>query len=131
MIVCESKNQMLSNQVSFERFLDVDRDVLATSSPTTDAEILAEVMAATETNENEEESSDDDDICNPPTRPSKGELEDALDVISNSSFYSVKYGEEIQSLVLKLQSLFRSDELHNRKQQQIIDYFGNIWIDMF
>ena len=87
-------------------------------------------MAAIETNENEEESCDDDDIeeiCdNPPTCPSKRELEDALDVISNSSFYSAKYGEEIQSLVLKLQSLFRSDELHNRKHQKITDYFGNI-----
>ena len=75
--------------LSVESFLDVDRGVITTSSPTTDAPSIAEVMAATENNENEESSDGDDveEICDDlPTRPSIGELEYALDVISKSSF---------------------------------------------
>ena len=54
----------------------------------------------------------------------KAALEDSIETLHNASLYSLKYGEELQSLVLKMDMLLCKERLESCKQRQVTDYFN-------
>ncbi|XP_065681432.1 tigger transposable element-derived protein 2-like [Hydra vulgaris] len=104
-------------------------DVVTTGSLATNAEIIAQILDPNfENNDNEVEDSIDEatDVEAPP-RPSDIQLEIAFETIQNTSLYSSKYGNEIQSLALKLEDLMKMEKMDNLKQYKITDFFQKLW----
>ncbi|XP_065662688.1 tigger transposable element-derived protein 4-like [Hydra vulgaris] len=80
-----------------------------------------------ENDDNEVEDSVDEAIdVEAPPRPSDIQLEIAFETIQNVSLYSSKYGNEIQSLALKLEDLMKMEKMDNLKQYQITDSFQKL-----
>ncbi|XP_065662532.1 tigger transposable element-derived protein 4-like [Hydra vulgaris] len=111
-----------------ESYIGLDCNVVTTGSLATDAEIIAQILDPNfENDDNEVEDSVDEAIdVEAPPRPSDIQLEIAFETIQNASLYSSKYGNEIQSLALKLEDLMKMEKMDNLKQYQITDFFQKL-----
>ncbi|XP_065642738.1 tigger transposable element-derived protein 4-like [Hydra vulgaris] len=118
----------VQEDLSAESYIGLDCDVVTTGSLATDAEIIAQILDPNfENDDNEVEDSVDEAIdVKAPPRPSDIQLEIAFETIQNASLYSSKYGNEIQSLALKLEDLMKMEKMDNLKQYQITDFFQKL-----
>ncbi|XP_065652997.1 tigger transposable element-derived protein 4-like [Hydra vulgaris] len=118
----------VQEDLSAESYIGLDCDVVTTGSLATDAEIIAQILDPNfENDDNEVEDSVDEAIdVEAPPRPSDIQLEIAFETIQNASLYSSKYGNEIQSLALKLEDLMKMEKMDNLKQYQITDFFQKL-----
>ncbi|XP_065667946.1 tigger transposable element-derived protein 4-like [Hydra vulgaris] len=118
----------VQEDLSAESYIGLDCDVVTTGSLATDAEIIAQILDPNfENDDNEVEDSVDEAIdVEAPPRPSDIQLEIAFETIQNASLYSSKYGNEIQSLALKLEDLMKMGKMDNLKQYQITDFFQKL-----
>ncbi|XP_065642520.1 tigger transposable element-derived protein 6-like [Hydra vulgaris] len=118
----------VQEDLSAESYIGLDCDVVTTGSLATDAEIIAQILDPNfENDDNEVEDSVDEAIdVEAPPRPSDIQLEIAFETIQNVSLYSSKYGNEIQSLALKLEDLMKMEKMDNLKQYQITDFFQKL-----
>ena len=65
----------------------------------------------------------DDLDCLPPlTRPSKGDIKEALDKLQDLSLFS-SYGDEIRSLTLKIETFLNKEQTEGLKQSHLTDFF--------
>ncbi|XP_065684412.1 tigger transposable element-derived protein 4-like [Hydra vulgaris] len=110
----------VQEDLSAESYIGLDCDVVTTGSLATDAEIIAQILDPNfENDDNEGEDSVDEAIdVEAPPRPSDIQLEIAFETIQNALLYSSKYGNEIQSLTLKLKDLMKMAKMDNLKQYQ-------------
>ncbi|XP_065645821.1 tigger transposable element-derived protein 4-like [Hydra vulgaris] len=118
----------VQEDLSAESYIGLDCDVVTTGSLATDAEIIAQILDPNfENDDNEVEDSVDEAIdVEAPPRPSDIQLEIAFETIQNASLYSSKYGNEIQSLALKLEDLMKMEKMDNLKEYQITDFFQKL-----
>ena len=65
---------------------------------------------------------DDLDFSPPLTRPSKSDVEEALDKLQDLSLFS-SYGNEIQSLTLKIETSLNKERMESLKQSYVTDFF--------
>ena len=95
----------VQNTLSAESFVELDSEFVSSASCVCDADILAEVTQpdSIEDEDDDDDNDDDDDLndntddldCLPPlTRPSKGDIEDALNKLQDLSLFS-SCGDEI------------------------------------
>ena len=89
------------------------------------ADILAEVIRPDSIGDKDDDDDNDDDLnyniddldCSPPpTRPSKGDIVEALDKLQDLSLFS-SYGHEIRSLTLK-----SKEQTEGLKQSHLTDF---------
>ncbi|XP_012555218.2 tigger transposable element-derived protein 6-like [Hydra vulgaris] len=106
---------------SAESYIGLDCNVVTTGSLATDAEIITQILDPNFENFEVEDSDDEAIDVEAPPRPSDIQLEIAFETIQNASQYSSKYGNEIQSLALKLEDLMKMEKMDNLKQYQITD----------
>ena len=94
--------------LSAESFVELDSEVVTSASRMSDTNILAEVIRTHSVEYEDDDDNNDDDLndniddlgCPPPlTRPSKGDIEEALDKLQDLSLFS-SYGDEIRSLIV-------------------------------
>ncbi|XP_065674129.1 tigger transposable element-derived protein 4-like [Hydra vulgaris] len=118
----------VQKDLSADSYIGLDCDVVTTGSLATDAEIIAQILDPNfENDDNEVEDSVDEAVdVEAPPRPSDIQLEIAFETIQNASLYSSKYGNEIQSLALKLEGLMKMEKIDNLKQYQITDFFQKL-----
>nr|XP_047142814.1 tigger transposable element-derived protein 4-like [Hydra vulgaris] len=97
----------LQEDLSTESYIGLDCDVVTTGSLATYAEIIAQILDSNFQNDDieVEDSVDEAFYVKAPPRPSDIQLEIAFETIQNASLYSSKYGNEIQSLALKLEGI--------------------------
>ena len=57
-----------------------------------------------------------------PERPSRSEVESALDVLKNASLFS-NTGEEMQCVIFKFENLFTKERINSLKQSDITEFF--------
>ncbi|XP_065651268.1 tigger transposable element-derived protein 4-like [Hydra vulgaris] len=124
----ELDSRAVQEDLSAKSYIGLDCDVVTTGSLATDAEIIAQILDPNfENDDNEVEDSVDEAIdVEAPPRPSDTQLEIAFETIKNASLYSSKYGNEIQSLALKLEDLMKMEKMDNLKQYQITDFFQKL-----
>ncbi|XP_065650656.1 tigger transposable element-derived protein 4-like [Hydra vulgaris] len=118
----------VQEDLSAESYISLDCDVVTTGSLATDAEIIAQILDPNfENDDNEVEDSVDEAIdFEASSRPSDIQLEIAFETIQSALLYSSKYGNEIQSLALKLEDLMKMEKMDNLKQYQITDFFQKL-----
>nr|XP_047138502.1 tigger transposable element-derived protein 4-like isoform X2 [Hydra vulgaris] len=118
----------VQEDLSVESYIGLDCDVVTTGSLATDAKIIAQILDPNfENDDNEVKDSVDEAIdVEAPPRPSDIQLEIAFKKILNASLYSLKYGNKIQSLALKLKDLMKMEKMDNLKQYQITDFFQKL-----
>ena len=118
----------VQEELSAESFIGLDCDVVTTCSPATDAEIVAQILEPDFENDDDEvEDNVNESIdVEAPPRPSDVQLEDAFETLQNTSLYSPKYGNEIQSLALKLEDLMKMEKIDSLKQRQVTDFFQKL-----
>ena len=95
-----------------------------------DADILAEVIRP-DSNEDEDDDDDNDNYLNdniddldcpsPLTRPSKGDIEEALNKLQDLSLFS-SYGDEIRSLTLKIETFLNKEQTEGLKKSHLTDF---------
>ena len=99
--------------LSAESFFELDSEVATSASCMSNADVLAEVIWPDSIEDEDDDDDNDndfndnvDDLDYPPplTRPSKGDIEEALDKLQDLSLFS-SYGDEISSLTLKIEDL--------------------------
>ena len=122
----------VQNTPSGESFVELDSEFVSSASCVCDTDILAEVTRPDSIkDEDDDDDNDDDDLndniddldCLPPlTRPSKGDIEDALDKLQNLSLFS-SYGDEIRSLTLKIETFLNKERTEGLKQSHLTDFF--------
>ena len=108
----------MRENVSAESFSAVDDHVIVTASAATDSEILSQIL-------DDNDDSDDEIVIEdkPPVRPSKMEAENALETLQNAFLYAIKYGFEMQNLVLQLDKLMDTERKSNSQQKLVRNYF--------
>ena len=109
--------------ISAENIVDVDNDVIATAPVITDDDIL-EQFEKDHSPESDEEDGRDDESLNDevPERPSRSEVESALDVLKNASLFS-NTGEEMRCVIFKFENLFTKERMNSLKQSDIREFF--------
>ena len=116
---------MVPEGLSVESVVDVDNDVITTAPIITEDDILEQFTkqqpGSDEDNDDEEESLAD--VA--PERPSRSEVESALDVLKNAALYS-STGEEMTGVLLKFENMFTKERIKSAKQMDISVYFKRI-----
>ena len=112
----------LDNEVnlSAEAFANVDSDVVTSAPIESDEDIIAQLIEVDEGCESEEDDQDDESVRQ--TRPSASEIGNALEVLQDLSLFST-HGEQIHSLVLKIESTLMLEKCENLKQSCMTDFF--------
>lgn len=100
------------------KFSAVDDHVIVTVSAATDSEILSQIL-------DDNDDSDDEIVIEdkPPVRPSKMEAENVLETLQNVFLYAIKYGFEMQNLVLHLDKLMDTERKSSSQQKLVRNYF--------
>ena len=102
--------------MSTESFIHLGNEVITIFVPT-NKEIPSSVLAADNNiDDHELQPGDIDFDIEGPTSRSWDELEGALDTIQNAFLFSSQHGEEINSLVMKMQILLSCTKVKNHKQ---------------
>ena len=92
-----------------------------------DEDINAQLIEVDEGCESEEDDQDDqDDESVRQTRPSASEIGNALEVLQDLSLFST-HGEQIHSLVLKIESTLVLEKCENLKQSCMTNFFRKKW----
>ena len=90
---------MVPEDISAESIVDVDNDVIATAPVIMDDDILEQFQKDHSPESDEEDGCDDESLNDEvPERPSRSEVESALDVLKNASLFS-NTGEEMQCVI--------------------------------
>jgi len=112
----------LDNEVnlSAEAFSNVDSDVVTSATIESDEDIIAQLIEVDEGCESEEDDQDGESVWH--TRPSASEIGNALEVLQDLSLFST-HGEQIHSLVLKIESTLILEKCENLKQSCMTDFF--------
>ena len=120
----------VQDTLSAESFVELDSEVVISALCMSDADILAEVIRP-DSIEDEDDDDDNDDlndnlddlVCPPSlTRPSKEDIEEALDKHQDLSLFS-SYGDEIRSLTAKIETLLNKERTEGLKQSHLTDSF--------
>ena len=123
--LCKLDENAGQNTLSAESFVELDSEVVTSASCMSDADILAEVIRPDSV---EDEDDDDDNVndlndniddldCPPPLpRPSKGDIEEALDKLQDLSLFS-SYGEE------KIEAFLNKERTEGLTQSHLTDFF--------
>ena len=113
---------MVPEDVTVESIVSLDDDVIAT----------APEIAESDIEEIEEEEYDDDDknsieesFDQSQEKPSRSKVESVRDVLKDAALYSDK-GDEMQSIIFKLEKLYFNEQLNFFKQKDITDFFRAI-----
>ena len=114
----EVHTDAVRENVSAESFSAVDDHVIVTVSAATDSEILSQIL-------DDNDDSDDEIVIEdkPPVRPSKMEAENVLETLQNVFLYAIKYGFEMQNLVLHLDKLMDTERKSSSQQKLVRNYF--------
>ena len=101
----------------------VNKDVMTTAPVVTDDDILAQFK--------QQENSDEEDGCEEvngiaPQRPSRSEVENALETLTNAALYS-NTGDDMQTLILKFVGLSTKERSICLKQVDITNYFQKFY----
>ena len=116
---------------SAESSVEFDSEVVTSASCMSDADILAELIRPDSIEDEDDDDDNDNDLndniddldCPPPlTRPSKGDIEEALDKLQDLSLFS-SYGDEIRSLTLKIEAFLNKERTEGLKQSHLTDFF--------
>ena len=100
---------MVPEDISAESIVDVDNGVIATTPVITDDDILEQFQKDHSPESDEEDGCDDESLNDEvPERPSRSEVESALDVLKNASLVS-NTGEEMQCVIFKFENLFTKE----------------------
>ena len=97
---------------------------MTSASIINDDDIVADILPDADDDDDGEDVDGDVDVP-PPQRPSYYECEEALDKLHNLSLFS-SYGDEIQSLTLKMEALMNKDRLESLQQRYVTDYFKKL-----
>ena len=117
---------MVPEDISAESIVDVDNDVIATAPVITDDDILEQFQKDHSSESDEEDGCDDESLNDEvPERPSRSEVESALDVLKNAALYS-NTGEEMQCLIFKFENLFTKERINSLKQSDITEFFKTV-----
>ena len=121
----------VQDTLSTESFVELDSEVVTSTSRMSDTNILAEVIRIHSIEYEDDDGNNDDDLndniddlgCPPPlTRASKGDIEEALDKLQDLSLFS-SYGDEIRSLSLKIEIFLNKERTVGLKQSHLTDLF--------
>ena len=115
---------MIPEDISAESIVDVDNDVIATAPVITDDDILEQFQKDHSPESDEGDGCDDERLNDEvPERPSRSEVESALDVLKNASLFS-NTGEEMQCVIIfKFENLFTKERINSLKQSDITEFF--------
>ena len=114
---------MVPEDISAESIVDVGNDVIATAPVITDDDILEQFQKDQSPETDEEDGCDDESLNDEvPERPSRSEVESALDVLKNASLFS-NTGEEMQCVIFKFENLFTKERINSLKQSDITEFF--------
>ena len=107
----------VQDTLSAESFAELDSEVVTSASCMSDADSLAEVIQHYSIKDTDDDVDNDDNLsdniddldCPPPlTRPSKRDIEEAMDKLQDLSLFS-SYGDEIRSLTLKIETFLNKE----------------------
>ena len=96
-----------------------------------DADLLANVIRPDSIEDEGDDDNNDDDLndnvndldCPPPLiRPSNENIEGALDNLQVLSLFS-SYGDEIRSLILKIETFLNKEGIRGLKRSHLTDFF--------
>ena len=108
---------MVPEDISTESIVDIDNDVIATAPVITDDDILEQFQKDHSPESDKEDGCDDESLNDEvPERPSRSEVESALDVLKNASLFS-NTGEEMQCVIFKFETCLQS--INSLKQSDI------------
>ena len=114
---------MVPEDISAESIVDIDNDVIATAPVITDDDILEQFQKDHSPEYDEEDGCDDESLNDEvPGRPSRSEVESALDVLKNASLFS-NTGEEMQCVIFKFENLFTKHKFIEAKRHYRV-FFG-------
>ena len=121
----------VQDRLSVKSFVELDSEAVTSASCMSDVDILAEVIQPDSIEDEDDHDDNDIDLndniddldCPPPlTRPSKGDIKEALDKLQGLSMFS-SYGDKIWSLTLKIESFMNKEETEGLKQSHLTDFF--------
>ena len=112
----EVHTDAVRENVSAESFSAIDDHVIVATSAATDSEILSQIL-------DNNDDSDGEIVIEDKPRPSKMEAENALETLHNAFLYAIKYGFEMQNLVLQLDKLMDTERKSNSQQKLVRNYF--------
>ena len=121
----------VEDTLSAESFVELDSEAVTSASCMSDVDIPAEVIQPDSIEDEDDDDDNDIDLndniddldCPPPlTRPSKGDIEEALDKLQGLSMFSF-YGDKIRSLTLKIETFLNKEETEGLKQSHLTDFF--------
>lgn len=116
----EKDPSLLPDDFSAEEFVDVDLQVIATDNPVTDEEIIQSVVGI---EVSEDENDDQMEVYDAPiNKPSKNEVDTAIETLRSLSLYS-KNGNDMRSFLQRLESFVETDRTECKRQASIADYF--------
>ena len=111
--------------------VELGSEVVTSAACMSDADILVEDIRPDSTEDEDDDDDNDDDLndnigdldCPPPlTRPSMGDIEEALDKLQDLSLFS-SFGDEIRSLTLKIETFLNKERTEGLKQSHLTDFF--------
>ena len=129
--LCKLDENVVQDTLSAESFVELDSEVVTSASCMSDPDTLSEVIRPDSIEDEDDDDDNDNDLndnidgldCPPPlTRPSKGDIEEALDKLQDLSLFS-PYGDGIRSLTLKIETFLNKEQTEGLKQSHLTDFF--------
>ena len=116
---------MVPEGLSVESVVDVDNYIITMAPIITEDDILEQFTKQQPGSDGDNDDEEDalDDVA--PERPSRCEIESALDVLKNAALYS-STGEEMTGVLLKFENIFTKERIKSAKQMDISVYFKRI-----
>ena len=119
-ILKERFADQIDADISLDEYVDFDIEVSTSHGKLTNAEIIAEVTGTQEDNSDDEES--DNVEGEPIIKPGTEEVQKAIGILEDFSFYS-RFGEAMVRSLNKLNFNIEKEYVFNEKQTLISDFF--------
>ena len=119
---------MLPEDVTAESIVSLDDDVIVITPEITERDIIEDLSTSQQPEIEEEENDDkdenpiDESFDQSQAKPSRSEVESALNVFKDAALYSDKRNE-MQNIIFKFEKLFCAERLNSLKQKDITDFF--------
>ena len=126
-ILKERFADQIETDISLDKYVDFDIEVSTSHCKLTNAEIIAEVTGTQE--ENSEDKESDNVQGKPIIQPRIEEVQNAIGILKDFSFYS-NFGEAMMRSLKELNFNVEKEYVFNEKQTLISDFFLKQWMVM-
>lgn len=115
---------LVPNNVTATEFVSLDDDVIVTAPEISEADIVEEIKGD-QGKDGEEESDHEVSVEEVLEKPSRSDIETALDVLKDTAMFSDE-GVQMEKLIFSLERLYEKERLKSLKQRDITDFFKHV-----